>query len=101
MDHRLPARLLEPATGPVVAGRSTTCVTGDRDVFRVPSFSSSSATERCCQSSPDFGGRIDSAMCTNLTHERFRLWAKSEIDPSLGAEQVRDDWITTAFHALE
>src|ERR1044072_7445185 len=37
----------------------------------------------------------------HLAHERFRLWTKGEIDASLRAEQVRDDGVTAALHALE
>ena len=37
----------------------------------------------------------------HLPHKCFRLWTKREIDTSLRAEQVRDDGITAALHALE
>src|SRR5690242_8072837 len=36
-----------------------------------------------------------------IAHERFWLWAKSEIDAPLGAEHVRNDRIPAAFDAFE
>ena len=37
----------------------------------------------------------------HVAHKRFWFWTKREIDTSLRAEQVRDDGITAALHALE
>ena len=37
----------------------------------------------------------------HLTHERFGLWTKRQVDPSFSAEQIRDDGIAAALYAFK
>ena len=53
---------------------------------------------------PQFGGLWRQQRFSNVhgvAHERFRLWAKREIDAPFRAEQISDDRIPAAFHAFE
>jgi hypothetical protein len=37
----------------------------------------------------------------HVAHDSFRLWTKRKLDTTLGAEEIRHDWITAALHLFE
>ena len=69
------------------AGRSTTSVTGAREVLRVPSLRNSNASERCCQS-------LRAAAATALryfyqfTHKIHRFRAEGKLNAPARAKEV-------------